>query len=151
MGWWSTDILGGDGPLDFEDEFFEIAKVDKFPESGEIADIPKETVEKCINEFVTVIEKDTYEPWIGWQVLAVTVMKVGAKVTDSIKNKMIEACDADEWAQEDSDRKRACDGLKKALQQYDGTPIIIKSKGLFEVIFKHIEDGKDGLVNKNIK
>ena len=22
MGWWSTSIMGGDTPLDFEDEFF---------------------------------------------------------------------------------------------------------------------------------
>jgi len=82
--------------------------------------------------------------------LAVTAIKVGAKISKSVMKKMIEACENDEWAQEDSERKEACDGLKKALQQYDGSPIIIKSKGLFEVIAKHIEDGNTGLVNKNI-
>lgn len=32
MGWWSKDIMGGDTPLDWEDEFYGICEVEKWPE-----------------------------------------------------------------------------------------------------------------------
>lgn len=174
MGWWSADIMGGDSPLDVEDAFFEIANVEKFPESGGITDISKEEVEKNMKAFIAEVKRHAikymakkskyplvyfinrnadYQPEIAWQVLAVTAIKVGAKISKPVMKKMIEACENDEWAKhdgEDSEHGSVCNSLKKALQQYDGSPIIIKSKGLFEVIEKHIEDGNSGLVNKNI-
>jgi hypothetical protein len=146
--------MGGDSPLDVEDAFFEIANVEKFPESGEIADISKEEVEKNMKAFIAEVKRHAdYQPEIAWQVLAVTAIKVGAKISKPVMKKMIEACENDEWAKhdgEDSERRSVCNSLKKALQQYAGSPIIINSKGLFEVIAKHIEDGNTGLVNKNI-
>jgi len=140
MGWWSTNIMGGDAPLDFEDEFFHISDVEKFPKSGGIGTIPKEKVEKHLNEFVETIEKDDYEPWIGMQVLAVTSIKVGANIPKKIMKKMIKACDDDSWAKENSERKTSVENLKNALTKYDGTPIVISSKGLFETFADKINN-----------
>jgi hypothetical protein len=43
MGWWSTSIMGGDTPLDFEDEFFHACNVEKFPEEGGKAELSKDS------------------------------------------------------------------------------------------------------------
>jgi hypothetical protein len=48
---------------------------------------------------------------------------------------MEDACRTDEWASENEERREAVEGLHKALVAYDGsTPIVIKSRGLFEVM-----------------
>ena len=138
MGWWSTDIMGGDSPLDVEDAFFEIAQVQKFPMSGGIATLSKEAVEKNMKAFIAEVKRHAdYQPEIAWQVLAVAVLHSGAKLTKTVKTKMIDACDNDEWSLESRERRESVSSLKKALLQYTGTPIQINSKGLFEVIFNN--------------
>jgi len=138
MGWWSTDIMGGDSPLDVEDTFFEIAQVQKFPMSGGIATLSKEAVEKNMKAFIAEVKRHAdYQPEIAWQVLAVAVLHSGAKLTKTVKTKMIDACDNDEWSLESRERRESVSSLKKALLQYTGTPIQINSKGLFEVIFNN--------------
>jgi len=139
MGWWSTDIMGGDSPLDVEDAFFEIAQVVKFPESGGFATLSKEVVEKNMKAFIAEVKRHAdYEPEIAWQVLAVTVLHSGAKLNKAVKTKMIDACDNDEWSFESRERRDSVSSLKKALLKYDGTPIQINSKGLFEVMEERI-------------
>ena len=56
MGWWSTDIMGGDTPLDFEDEIFGICGVEKFPESGGRADLTAENLTMHLSEIISMIE-----------------------------------------------------------------------------------------------
>ena len=148
MGWWSTDIMGGDSPLDFEDEFYDIAGVNKFPESGGMTKLNKESVEKNFDKFVAVVKKCDYEPEVGWQVLAVTAIGAGAKIPVVAMSKMKQACVNDSWAKENDDRKKSVESLLDVLNEYNGTPIIITSKGLFEVINNHISNGNTGLVNK---
>jgi hypothetical protein len=148
MGWWSTDIMGGDSPLDFEDEFYDIAGVNKFPESGGMTKLNKESVEKNFDKFVSVVKKCDYEPEVGWQVLAVTAIGAGAKIPVVAMAEMKRACVNDSWAKENDDRKKSVESLLDVLNEYNGTPIIITSKGLFEVINNHISNGNTGLVNK---
>jgi hypothetical protein len=149
MGWWSVDILGGDTPLDFEDTFFDIAGIEEFPDSGGQNSITKKALEKSYDKMAVFVKENIWgDGNIGWQVLAVTCMKVGfiPPVTDLAEMK--QACVNDEWAQEDEERKEVIDGLLKALNQYDGTPIKIKSKGLFEVMAEKMSKGNGGLINK---
>ena len=134
MGWWSTDIMGGDSPLDFEDEFYDIAAVTKFPESGGKTELSKEVVEKNFDKFVAAVKKCTYEPEIGWQVLAVVSLNAGIKIPVAAMAEMRQACVNDQWAKEEEKRRETVDSLLSALNKYNGTPIIITSKGLFEVI-----------------
>jgi len=145
MGWWSTDILGGDTPLDWEDEFYGIAGVDKFDNApkGRINYIPKDILEQKQFEYAERLDSSEKwaEPEIGYQVLAVMMMRAGASLDPEIKGKMVTAALGDEWAQEDSEREENIQGLVQALSQYDGkTPILIKSKGLFEVIYDKISE-----------
>ena len=151
MGWWSTDILGGDTPLDWEDEFYGISKVDKFDgaKKGKVNYIPKDVLEQRQFEFSDLLDASInyMEPDIGYQVLAVMMMRAGASIDPVVKGKMVAAALGDQWAKEDSEREETIHGLVKALGQYDGqTPILIKSRGLFEVMAENLSSEKE---NKN--
>jgi hypothetical protein len=144
MGWWSTDIMGGDTPLDFEDSFFNICKVNKFPEPGKMNHLSKEDFAKHLDEMLVIVHKYDYEKEIGYQVLAVLMLKAGAFISGDLKDFMMQACENDEWAQESEERKLATDGLYNALLRYDNEhPIIIKSKGLFEVMAEKLGDSNN--------
>lgn len=136
MGWWSTDILGGDTPLDFEDEIFGICEVEKFPESGGRADLTAEDLTNNLGDILSMIESARFgETYIGFQVLSVLMMKAGAPIPESLFPTLEDACFMDEWAKESDERKEATDGLLAALRAYDNqTPIIVRSRGLFEVM-----------------
>lgn len=142
MGWWSTDIMGGDTPLDFEDTFFDICKVEKFPEGGGMANLSKENLEENLGEVISFLEDNRWgEQNIGYQVLAVLMMKAGAFIPESLFGKMTDACHLDDWSHEDADREIAVGGLLKAIEAYDNkTPIIVKSRGLFEVMAEKLEN-----------
>jgi hypothetical protein len=71
---------------------------------------------------------------IGYQVLAVMMMKVGAEISEEVKTKMIDEAYNDEWAQEDNERKLKIENLIECLEKYNGKPLAITSKGLFQVI-----------------
>lgn len=151
MGWWSTDIMGGDTPLDWEDEFYGIAGVDKFEgaEKGKCNYIPTEVLEKRQFEYADLLDASTkwMEPNIGYQVFAVMMMRAGASIDPHIKGKMIAAALNDQWSLDDSEREETIQGLVKALGQYDGkTPILIKSRGLFQVMVENLSSEKE---NKN--
>lgn len=148
MGWWSTDILGGDTPLDWEDEFYGIAGVDKFKDApkGRINYIPKDVLEQRQFEFSDLLDASInyMEPGIGYQVLAVMMMRAGASIDPVVKGKMVAAALGDQWAKEDSEREETIHGLVKALGQYDGkTPILIKSRGLFQVMEEKLSGEKE--------
>lgn len=135
MGWWSTDIIGGDAPLDFEDAIYNICGIDKFPEEGGKARISAATLEENLDEIVAMIDEDTYDNGIGYQVLGVMMMESGAEISPDLRFEITRSCTEDEWAKEDEDRQTSILGLLGALDAYDNkTPIIIKSKGLFEMI-----------------
>lgn len=135
MGWWSTDIMGGDTPLDFEDQFYDICKVNKYPEKGKRNNLSKEDLENNLTEIVNFLDENRWgENHIGGQVLAVLMMRAGASISDNLKAAMIEACEEDQWAKEDYERHETINGLISALNAYDGTPIEIRSRGLFEVM-----------------
>lgn len=158
MGWWSKDIMGGDSPLDFEDEIFGICAVTKFPDDFNFdedtpAELKKEDFERNLPAILEMLRKqendDFYDEFaIGFQVLGVLMMKAGAPISDELKAEIRAASETDSWAKEDPERKEIVDGFHKALEAYDGNPIIIKSRGLFEVIADHLASGKEGLVNK---
>ena len=76
------------------------------------------------------------------------MMKTGAPISEELKAEILENSKTDEWASEDEERKQIVEGFHTAIESYDGTPIVIKSRGLFEVMAEHIADGKTGLINK---
>lgn len=167
MGWWSVDILGGDTPLDFQGTFEDMAGIEPSysdnptPESDQ-----KKLIESLTDTFLNGGINDILNRWgcgeegspffneyksIGYQVLAVMYMRVGAVIDEELKGYMLYWIPLDEWAKEDDERKSRIDNLIKALEGYDGSsPMVIKSQGLFEVMADHLSGGKNGLINKNI-
>jgi hypothetical protein len=153
MGWWSKDIMGGDSPLDVKDEIYGICEVNEFEGEDGHNDLSKEHFAKNIDkilEFVRDQENNDYydESAIAYQVLGVLMMKAGAPISPELKAEIIENSMTDTWAEQDADRREIVNGFHKALETYDGTPIIIRSRGLFEVMAEHIANGNTGLVNK---
>lgn len=153
MGWWSKDIMGGDSPLDMKDEIFGICEVDEFPEDDSIVSLKKSDFEKNEEKIIEFLRKQKNNPYyderaIGFQVLGVLMMKAGATISEELKAEILENSKTDSWAKEDDERKAIVDNFHQALEQYNGTPVEIRSKGLFEVINDHLSSGNIGLVNK---
>ena len=149
MGWWSTDIMGGDTPLDYKDEFYGICKIDQFPEEEGEVKIPAELLEEHLDEIIAFLDENKWgEVGIGYQVLAVMMMEAGANISKDLRFEIINACNEDEWAKEDEDRQRSILGLLGALDAYDNkNPIVLKSKGLFETMFDKLADRENNVVS----
>jgi hypothetical protein len=151
MGWWSKDIMGGDSPLDAKDEIYGICNVEEFGDDGR--EITREDIEANLPEILEKFrgtENNEYysDRAIYFQVLGVLMMETGAPISEELKAEILENSKTDEWASEDEERKQIVEGFHTAIESYDGTPIVIKSRGLFEVMAEHIADGKTGLINK---
>jgi hypothetical protein len=155
MGWWSTTIMGGDTPMDWECIFYDTLKIKMFkPKNGGYNKIPKKKLEESQDSLVRKINAMKKKGWtsqdIGLQVLGVTMMEAGAKINNKNKVLILDAAKKDGWAKEDEERRHHIDNFVLALQSYDGTKSASTTKeGLFEVIGKSMSEGKKGLVNIN--
>ena len=153
MGWWSSDILGGDTPLDFQDSFHDLVGIDEGYDNEDdktsVAD-RKMLYEKEDKSFVNKAIDGILNRWgcgdpedayykeqlsIGYQVLAVEMMACGAKISDELKVLMEFHIPNDEWSHDDQERAGKINQLYEALLSYTGeAPVVISSKGLFETI-----------------
>jgi hypothetical protein len=152
MGWWSTSIMGGDSPLDWEDEIYALSGVEKWQEdSDKMAKIPKGRLEANLPKILKVIGRTKgWDNQIGHQVLGVLIMRSGCDMDEALKTEIISAAENDEWAQEDTSRRKDCEDFANKIKAYMGKPTEVKSKGLFEVFAEAIKDGQKegGLINK---
>lgn len=136
MGWWAKFIMSGDGPLDIQGDIFDICGVEQFPDEGDPNDLTKNDLEGHLE----AIEKycSEYEDEIAWQVFGYLILTTGVKVSKTILDSIIKACDEDEWAKEDLERMEIIQNFKTQLQNYpnDGvTEISVENRGLFESMF----------------
>jgi hypothetical protein len=156
MGWWSTDILGGDSPLDWQSVLYkgldipyfddEHTKVGTHDGLGEIK--PSDINRAKQNELIDFIKQETQgqiDRWgesddrsIAMQVLSLMIMKSGAKTTKKNKKELIKWIRLDEWATEEHEREEHISDLVDAINKYDGTPMKYKGKGLFQQIAERI-------------
>lgn len=128
--------MGGDTPLDYEGEICDIAGACTYEPGKELT---KEKLEPVLPQVVERLESNKWgSEEIGWQVLGVLAMQHGVELSDEIKSQIVDACLEDEWAQDDEERKSKVMALKEAIERYDGTPIQITSKGLFEVMYEKL-------------
>lgn len=152
MGWWSTDIMGGDSPLDWQGVLYDKLDIPYFDEEHTnvgthdgVSEIkPEEMNRKVQNNLIQYILDSTqasFDKWgecnsrsIGMQVLSLMIMKSGAKMTKKNKNELSKWIRIDEWATEDHERKDHIDDLLYTIHKYDGTPMYYKGKGLFQTI-----------------
>lgn len=131
--------MGGDAPLDAKDEIYSICGIKEFPENGTQAMISPQDFEKnmpAILEFLRSQENDEYydNRTIGFQVLGVLMMRSGTPITEELKSEILMESEKDTWSTEDEERNQTVRGFEEALRSYTGEPIIIRSRGLFEVI-----------------
>lgn len=151
MGWWSKDIMGGDSPLDAKDEIYGICKVEEFGDDGR--EITREDIEAHLPEILEKFRETENNEYyadraIYFQVLGVLMMQTGTPISEELKAEILENSKTDDWAMEDEERKQIVEGFHQAIEVYNGTPIRIKSRGLFEVLAEHIASGNGGLINK---
>jgi len=137
MGWWSTDIMGGDSPLDVEDFMFDKAGVEKFPEEGGPGKLSKKWLEKNQTTIIDKMykggspEKDDLD--IAYQVLGYWILKVGAKLDNELKIKILNAAETDNWAEGNGERELTMKLFADAVKAYDPTKAVeIKQTGLIE-------------------
>jgi hypothetical protein len=156
MGWWCKDIMGGDDPLDVELEIYHICGVQQFTfdEESEMNTENELTNEDLVNnmesilEFVRSQQNDDDQIAIGFQVLGVMLMKVGAPISQELKGEILENSKKDSWAAVDKERARIIENFHSAIESYNGTQrVIIRSKGLTEAFEKFIASGKPGCIN----
>ena len=150
MGWWSTDILGGDTPLDWEEDIKEIISGGYLTNNDVTAEQFENMDEVFVNNKIgSIAQLRMYDKSIAYQVLAVIGMRGGAGISMQLKILMLSHIRQDEWQHEDEDRRAVIENLMNTLKTYDGTvPVKINSKGLLEVYAEHKANGKTGLINK---
>jgi len=152
MGWWSTDLMGGDSPLDWQGALYDKLDIPYFDEDHTnvgthdgISEIrPKEmsrTTQNNLIQYILDSTESSYEKYgecdsrsIGMQVLSLMILKSGAKMTKKNKTELSKWIKLDEWGKENDERKDHIDDLLNAIEKYDGKPMYYKGKGLFQAI-----------------
>ena len=148
MGWWDTDVFGGDTPLDF---LGDIAEAIGFKIDGDYSlvgveewtpEVKYEVCKKLEKKWDKVISsrKFDYEEDIFWQVLGQVCLAVGCIFPQPIRYQMIKSCLKDEWALEgEVTRQKEMARLVHDLTFYkDGEPLPRTTEG-FDSYHKAIQ------------
>ena len=96
MGWWSKDILGGDTPLDYEEDIKEIISGGYLTNNDVTAEQFENMDEVFVNNKIDSIAQTKDEKSIAYQVLAVIGMRVGAGISMQLKILMLSHIRQDE-------------------------------------------------------
>lgn len=145
MGWWGTDIMEGDTPLDLLGEFEDIVfgnlsedEIDRLTDD-QVLEMYKQQYPKL----VWVIRQQKMDSTLWWaneeelliatQVLGEFIVTNGFFMNEQDKDWFIQAGLDDPWAKENSERKTKMDAYVERIRSYVvGTPIDTTSRGLFE-------------------
>jgi len=148
MGWWSTDILGGDSPLDWKSALYNKIDIQYEDNFGYRTLKPNDMSNKTQNNLIQYVLESTqksFDEWgecdsrsIAMQVIALMVIESGAKVTKKNKKELSKWIKLDDWATEDDERKDNIDDLLSVIKEYDSTPMIYQGKGLFQKLAETI-------------
>lgn len=140
MGWFSSTIMGGDPPMDWEGHFNDIAGANPYDDNPVL--LTGLMLDEHLTEMVASIEKCEFredESNIAWQVLGVMILKVGAKMPIEIREKIVSYIydeNIDGWDKPE-DRKFFLDHFKVQVENYkEGHSEEIAHEGVMEVIMK---------------
>lgn len=151
MGWWSATILGGDAPYDVRANLEDVMNVDCWFEG-----VNEENQRILVNDNMDQlfeVAKESYDQSIAGQVFGAMILEVGAKMSDEIRQFVLDCANEDEWAHEDEERNGFIQDFISKVIAYPsegGVRVELAQEGLFEVIEKKIASGEVGLVNKNV-
>ncbi len=158
MGWWSATVMGGDTPCDYIYDLERAAGLDSMDEDLKQADVKKainKNLDKVFKAAKKMDDEDDGTDYAGImaQVLGYFIITNGAKMTDEIRQFVIDGIKKDDWAKDDSERKKFMTHFKGQISRYKNAGsergVRVAHEGLFEAMAKHIKKGKKGLVNKN--
>lgn len=156
MGWWSTTILGGDDAMDAENEVLRVAGLVRTDGSDIMIaphddpgaddyyvweDHPDRTkraleavpVARWKALFATHKDKDYRR--VLQQVTALIHMQVGAALPDALAQAALHACQTEQlgW-REPKARQARLEEFMRAIDRYDGTPVILAQESLGEAM-----------------
>lgn len=135
MGWWSTQIMGGDHPMDRECDIF--AEIGIKPSRVHLVkkeNIRKRLIERLPNLIESFSKRKDDDLSISFQVLAFVLMKYGVPISQEVKDNLIEKISLDEWAKEEPERAKNIHYLIEDLKSYEGEPQTTHQRGLFETM-----------------
>jgi len=139
MGWWSEDILGGDGPLDELYAIEDRIGIDELYPLSAIDEIKRKRIVQAVEDKTDLLI-DYLSSDGDALVLAAVILSVGANLDHRIKDAAIKAVDSenpleDNWCNPEA-RQRILKEFREILVSYNGTPTQIEHTGLMEQMHK---------------
>ena len=139
MGYWSEDILGGDGPLDFLWQIRD--KVEKI--MNEKLDRGYYPIDEASDRDLELTRTAMNSSWLMFEplceddeeilTLAVMAMAAGAKLDTIFRDRAIYAARKDEWAKENDARRKVMTHFITQIVHYkDGQATVWHHEGLLE-------------------
>lgn len=148
MGWWSTSVMGGDGPYDiqaeFEERFLVCVDRDEYKYELQEAIDPQDVIhfiDNCTLDDICVVG----------QVAGFLQMTYGQRMNKELRANLIEYAKEDEWAYDNDERKAAMDRFIHAVNVYPsegGEADLPEQHGLLYQLLDAIDKGNEGLINK---
>ena len=157
MGWWSCTVCGGDEPLDYLGAMEDLIGLPSYDvKTGEDKTYTlaqrRDAVNNNIDKLVAYAERQLDDSEISYQVLGVIIIGNGAKLTAKLRDRIVQAIKADEWAMENKERKVYMNAFKRQIKRYplnqNARCRTIAYEGLFDKIAEKMAKGESGLVNK---
>jgi hypothetical protein len=163
MGWWGTNVMEGDTPMDSECDINDVIgdihaektngeRFDPYEDGGEeiVQAVLKQegSAERILASIIAnTTEGDEYRH-ISLQVLGEMIVCYGGLMPDSVRAAAIKGAEDDEWAACDEERKQSMNVYIERIRKYDGTALEPVSQGLFGKIEEAFAAGEKGLVNR---
>lgn len=162
MGWWSENVYGGDAPLKWKEDIYELCKTEVYGEDHKVQPIPTNKLSKNfkkIQKFVEEKSTDENHKNLGYQVMGAIFMHAGFDMDEVlVRERIIEAIEADDYSKENYVRKNVMKNFKKLIKEYaPENPVNIITVNVFE----ENEDAEEeiakefkqvfGLINARIK
>lgn len=140
MGWWSTNVYGGDSPLDWRENIYNKLGIEEYGEKDKVNQVPVDVLSEKIDEITEMIlisDADEDDKNIGYQVLAAIILHSGFDLesNQNLKNTIISAIENDEYAREDSERRIVMKNFLKQINEYNpNEPVDITSVNVYEAV-----------------
>lgn len=139
MGWWNESIYGGDAPLEWKENIYELCKTKEYGRNDKPKAITSKNLAKNMSKIREMIDtvgiEDEEDMNIGYQILGAICMHSGYDLLESpgLKEQVIESIENDVWSKENGLRSQACKNYKKIVKEYDfNTPVNIETVNIFE-------------------
>jgi hypothetical protein len=149
MGWWSTEINGGDTPMDIEGclaSFMglnqdEDADADEWLTPVSSGWLTMEVVEAFLEKETDLLDEsiDHNETSILFTVLGALLMEAGAAIPEDFRKRITVHARHDTWAETSEERKVVIEEFIETLENYvDGTPTELARGSFFDLYSRDI-------------